>query len=222
MSSPSIVTCLLGIYFFLTGCLQIAMHISTTPTDPFAPFLYGLAVASWPLGVAGVLFILLDIRSQQAINAHRSRLPMPGMHGADDAADIPTPHPVGGGGAPGVTPQVQPEVVSYFGMGEAPQMQPQPAPQPPVQPPHATPPAPQPSIFAVPPPFAAQPPSSEDDDSTIPLSHLSPAALGMTPKYAEPTGRGASQGAHPNEQSAGIQPPPATQQQQSELSFFKL
>ena len=87
MSSPAIVSCLLGIYFFMAGCLQIALHVSTVPTDPFGPFLQGLLIASWPLGVAGLIFILLDIRQQllQPLRTYR-----PGSSaGADDEPEIP-------------------------------------------------------------------------------------------------------------------------------------
>lgn len=62
MSALPLVASLLGIIFFIGGCLQIAMYVGAVPMEPFSVFFPGLVSISWPLAVAAVIFALVDIR----------------------------------------------------------------------------------------------------------------------------------------------------------------
>ena len=240
MSSPTIVTCLLGIYFFLAGCLQIAMHVGTAPTDPFPPFLHGLVAASWPLGVAGVLFILLDIRSQQALNAQRTRLPQPGAHHADYAEEEEESIPE----APmqpkrRYSPPKQPQpAVSYFNVEAEPATTTAsaPAPAPTTQAPPPS--APAPTIFATPPPYQQQ--AAAPLNATVPLSGakrggVPASAAAGAPTAPQPPPLYSPAGATvPLDKLTATKPTPQPQQepqqaprqddpkQQDGLSFFKV
>lgn len=65
MAFPILVTCLITLFFFIGGCVQIGIYIAQVPTEPFQPFFAGLVITSWPLAVASALIILLDIRMNQ-------------------------------------------------------------------------------------------------------------------------------------------------------------
>lgn len=201
MSSPSIVTCLLGIYFFLAGCLQIALHVSTVPKDPFAPFLNGLMVASWPLAVAGIIFILVDIRMQISTAAHRKTT----FLSPDDEEEYRIPEaPVQRKQRMDTQPQQQPEAGSYFHIAPTPEPQqvqpattPAPAPVPQQQ-------EPRPNFFPTPPPFQqTQSPVCAPAEATVPLDRHTPPAPAQQPQ-PQPTA--------PNQPQA----------QQKGLSFFKV
>lgn len=230
MSSPTIVTCLLGIYFFLAGCLQIALHVSTVPTDPFPPFLSGLLVASWPLGVAGVIFILLDIKNQLSINYYRT--PAPREIDEPEIPEEPVHHQkhTGRDAAQHSTPEQ--ERVSYFNVDlpatEVPQP---PAPAvPAAQPPQQ---AQSSSIFATPPPFQQQkqqPPPAATLQTTSPIGvpgYPSPAAAVATPAPKPPPAYSPAGVTVPLEGAGTAAPntapkPQNTTKPQEDLSFFKI
>lgn len=65
MTLPTLVACLLAVLFFMSGCLQIAIYVGTTSAAPFTAYLPGLLISAWPLAVAAVLFVLVDIRIHQ-------------------------------------------------------------------------------------------------------------------------------------------------------------
>lgn len=227
MSSPTIVSCLLGIYFLLAGCLQIALFVSSTPRDPFAPFLSGLTAASWPLAVAAVIFILLDIRMQRAIEAQRKR----SSSYADEDDEELVPEAPARSRAHRTVEAPQANSVSYFNLEPAAQEQP-PAPQPTLPPapqpaPQSAPPQhghSQPAFFATPPPFTPQA-SAAVSPSISPTVFLG----GDRAKHsqAQPAGSAASvvitPPAEPAREPATPQaPPPPPNTQQSNLSFFKV
>lgn len=183
--------------------MQIAYHVSTIPTEPLPPFLSGLMIASWPIGVAGVIFALLDICTTLGKgNAQRTRVVI------DDEPEIPEapmqfkPQPA--------AQEPQGEPVSYFHVDGEP-IAPAPV-QPQAPPPHQqqqAAPAMQ-TIFATPPPFQQGGQSSPAAmNATVPLGANTPARPTATP-----------------EKSAPQQAQPAAQPQNKEseegLSFFKL
>lgn len=148
------------------GCLQIALHVSTTPTEPLPEFLHGLLAASWPLAVAAVLFVLLDVRMHQnsAIRVVEN-----------DEPEIPE--------APIRAKSHPAEPVSYFNVEPAP-----------VQVPSSPAPSPAPeafvqsgsTLFATPPPFRQVPSGqSAAASATVPLQRVAPAARGNEPAPAQ-------------------------------------
>ena len=47
----------------------MGIYIAQTPREPMEPFIGGLLVGVWPLAVAAVLFMLIDIRLHQNLTA---------------------------------------------------------------------------------------------------------------------------------------------------------
>lgn len=46
----------------MAGCLQVALYVGSIGEQTFAMYWPGLVASAWPVGVAALLFILLDIR----------------------------------------------------------------------------------------------------------------------------------------------------------------
>lgn len=57
-----ITACLVGILFFITACLQIGLYVGSVPMETLSSYLPGLVMAGWPLAVAAIIFVLIDIR----------------------------------------------------------------------------------------------------------------------------------------------------------------
>ena len=66
---PIIIALLVSLFFFMGGCLNLGIYIAQTPREPMEPFIGGLLVGAWPLAVAAVLFMLIDIRLHQNLTA---------------------------------------------------------------------------------------------------------------------------------------------------------
>lgn len=62
MTLPTLVACLLAVLFFMSGCFQVAIYVGTTQPTPFTAYFPGLLTAAWPLAVAAVVFVLVDMR----------------------------------------------------------------------------------------------------------------------------------------------------------------
>lgn len=169
MKIPSIIATLLGIYFFVAGCLQVAHYVTAVPKEPFAAFLPGLLVASWPLAVAAVLFLLHELSAQMAVSAQRSMFPTP-RAAAEEEDRIPEA-PVQAKRPAATEPQAEQQKkqqhVSYFNVEPEPPAAQQPAPAP-----AASAPAAPHSFFATPPPFQQQQQTSPVN-ATVPLSSSS-------------------------------------------------
>lgn len=146
---PIIAALLVSLFFFMAGCLNMGIYIAQTPRDPFEPFLAGLLLQAWPLGVAAVLFMLVDIRLHQNLTAgvvetqeNRNEIPeSPMVHRAASAGRAEKPQ----------------EEVSYFNLNG------EPLPQQPVVRQQAV--AANPTQFATPPPFdhhEQTPPKAEE------------------------------------------------------------
>lgn len=215
MKLPSFVAYLLGIYFFLAGCVQVFCYVSAAPANPMSVFLHGLFVASWPFGVAAVIFALLEIRLNQGgglrLNLKRDA--------EDDEPEIPEAPVQARGAMPIVGEQV-----SYFNIEQAPAMVPMQPAAAPVQPQMApttvaAPATPSPSsqLFATPPPFQQVSPSQQASMSaTVPLDRL--GAAPKTPPPGQPIPAQAA-AAQPQQQTP---PTPPGAKNQDGLSFFKV
>lgn len=141
MTLPSFIAGILSTLFFMAGCLQLGIYIGTTPSTPFELFLPGALTASWPLAVAALLFVLLDIRTHQ---------PDPQ---ADAATPAPPPALLRRPAAPADPAPAAPEQPTYFAATPAPApATPAPAPAPATTP------------QATPPPAPATPPRDPSDN----------------------------------------------------------
>ncbi len=78
-----IVTVVIALFFFLGGCMKLGIFIARSPDVDVAELVNQALVQAWPLAVAALLFLLIDIRLHQ-----RSTSAM-----ADDVSDIPE-HPL--------------------------------------------------------------------------------------------------------------------------------
>lgn len=202
MNAPSIVACVVALFFFLSGCLQMAMHIGQTPTDPLEPFMSGLMTAAWPLGVAAIIFALLDIRTAQS-------RPRQMTLEDDEIPEAPVRRVV-----PPAPPREEP-APTYFNMAGMSTTVAEP--QVDVVPPSSAPvgnamQAPYPDVIPTPPPFTP----AGQYAATMP-----PPAAGATRAITVPLDRLGE--AAPRE-SAAPAPQPAQQepQEKSGLSFFKV
>lgn len=93
MTLPTLVACLLAVLFFMAGCLQIAIYVGTAQPIPFEAYLPGLLQASWPLAVAAVLFVLVDMRVHMAESKNGDpeipEVPRPPRRAAEHTAYFP-------------------------------------------------------------------------------------------------------------------------------------
>lgn len=91
MTLPTLVACLIAVMFFISGCLQIAIYVGTQTTTPFISYLPGLLGSAWPLAVAAVIFVLVDIRIHQTENVGKNThdIPSPPVPHRHPAAHTP-------------------------------------------------------------------------------------------------------------------------------------
>ncbi len=66
---PIIIALLVSLFLLMGGCLNLGIYIAQTPREPMEPFIGGLLVEVWPLAVAAVIFMLIDIRLHQNLTA---------------------------------------------------------------------------------------------------------------------------------------------------------
>lgn len=152
MSVMTVTAGLVAILFFMAACLQIGLYIGSTPLDSLPAYLPGLMINAWPLAVAAVIFVLLDIRLNMGIGPKKT------VADEDEIPEAPVHRPV----AP-----PKPRNISYFSV--QPQEQAQPAAAAPAQPAMTTPP-----IYAAASPYASQPAMATpqpDQQSADPFYH---------------------------------------------------
>lgn len=106
MSAPFLVACISAMLFFMGGCLQIALSVARMESYDVAVMTPEVLKAAWPLAVAAVLFILLDIRMGVDKAAVRR---------VDDLGVPEAPLPV----RSRVAPQQENVKVSYFSVPQA-------------------------------------------------------------------------------------------------------
>lgn len=161
-----IVSIVIAMLFFFGGCLQLGAYIARNSVGDIPAYVNGLMLCSWPLAVAAVLFMLIELRLHGG-RAGETRYEASGVverpvpqHTVRPAGDAAGPRVVGNTGARANVPQAAPSASA-----------PQPVPQQ-VTPPFVTPPPFDPRKVAPPPgtQVAAKPPSMPQENEGEELS----------------------------------------------------
>ena len=76
---PTVLAVIIALFFFFAGCFKLGSFIARTSVGDLPEYLDSLMLQAWPLAIAAVLFVLIDIRLQRSVIGLAS----------DDETDIP-------------------------------------------------------------------------------------------------------------------------------------
>lgn len=75
----TVLAVIIALFFFLCGCVKLGSFIARTSMGEIPEYLDSLMLQAWPLAIAAILFVLIDIRLQRSAVGVAS----------DDETDIP-------------------------------------------------------------------------------------------------------------------------------------
>ncbi len=78
-SMATVLAVIIALFFFLCGCVKLGSFIARTSMGEIPEYLDSLMLQAWPLAIAAILFVLIDIRLQRSAVGVAS----------DDETDIP-------------------------------------------------------------------------------------------------------------------------------------